>query len=145
RCVRVRCSARPAWTIGRARDWARGVDTEHGRARRDGPALAAPARVVRGARPWLLEGVVAGLSGLGVLLGGDAGDADRADDLAFVDDRDAAFEDAEAGRQEAEVHAALGDAVLKDLGGAPQRDGRAGLLLGDVHAPPLRVAHALHH
>ncbi len=62
-----------------------------------------------------------------------------------MDDRDAAFEHAEAGREEAEVHAALGDAVLQRLGGPPEGDRRAGLLLGDVHAAPLRVVEALHH
>src|SRR5437016_11359032 len=88
---------------------------------------------------------LAGLGGLGVLLGGDAGDADRADDLVLVDDRDAALEDAEARREEAEVHAALGDAVLQHLRGPPERDRRAGLLLGDVHATPLGIVEPLHH
>src|SRR5437016_8236403 len=46
---------------------------------------------------------LAGLGGLGVLLGGDAGDADRADDLVLVDDRDAALEDARSEEHTSEL------------------------------------------
>jgi len=54
---------------------------------------------------WLLQRVDAGLGGLSVLVGLDAGDADGADDLAVDDDRDAALEHAEAGAQKPEVDA----------------------------------------
>src|SRR5262249_28168968 len=74
----------------------------------------------------------AGLGNLGILLGGDTGHADRANDLAVHDEWDATLKRAGAAQsQQPEVGATLANEVLEQLGGTSVEDRRAGLVLGD--------------
>ena len=86
----------------------------------------------------------AGAGDLAVLDGGHAGDADRADDAALVDERETALDRSCAGeRERPETFTAGGDEVLENFGGTAKRGGGGGLAEGDFDAAVLSDVHAL--
>src|SRR5262249_20197506 len=94
----------------------------------------------------LLQVVDSGPADLSVLGRGDAGDADRADELAVDDDRDAALERARAGQPEdAEIVTALSERIVEGLRGPAERHGRVGFFFRDLDAAELGAVHPLEH
>ena len=86
----------------------------------------------------------AGAGDLAVLDGGHAGDADRADDAALVDERETALDRSCAGeRERAQTFTTGGDEVLKRFRRTAKRGGRGGLAEGDFDAAVLGDVHAL--
>src|SRR5687767_3430772 len=94
----------------------------------------------------LLERVDPRLADLRVLWRGDAGDSDRANELAVDDDGDPPLERARPPEaQDAQVDPALRDPVLEHLGRTAIRDGRVGLVVRDLDAAELGAVEPLAH
>src|SRR6516225_110869 len=95
-------------------------------------------------RAVLFQRVYAGLGTLGVMFARVPRDADGADDFAFNNDGDAAFDGHSAlETKNAKCSAAGGESVLKSLGRALEAGGRAGFRDADIGAAELSVVHLL--
>src|SRR5258707_1303739 len=79
--------------------------------------------------------------GAGRVVGVRAADGDAADDLAAGHDRQPALD--RRGSDGHENHATLDDRVLESFGRTAQHRRRLGLVERNLHAPGLRVVHAL--